>query len=93
MARRGGFNTHKGLTLSACLSLPKVEGPGHSRQAPSLSDAVVQSNTTRIQGSQSGGFASGNWGLSSGQRENDREHGMGWIWKTVSTLGKFLGQP
>ena len=71
IAGRRGFTSHKPVTLSicqsvclsVCLSLSKVEASRHSRHAPTLSDAVVQSNTTRIQGSQSGEFVCGNWGL------------------------------
>ena len=63
IAGRRGFTSHKPVTLSICLSLSKVEASRHSRHAPTLSDAVVQSNTTRIQGSQSGEFVCGNWGL------------------------------
>ena len=97
IAGRRGFTSHKRVTLSICLSVclcqkwKPLDIPGtrlHSATQlfnqiqPEFKEVSLENLCVEIGAC-----------LSSGPGENDREHGMGWIWKTVRTSGKLLGQP
>ena len=93
MAGRRRFTSHKGVILSVCLyqKWKPRDIPGkHLHLAtqlfnqiqPEFKEVSLENLCVEIGAC-----------LSSGPGENDREDGMGWIWKTVRTSGKFLGQP
>lgn len=93
MAGRHGFTSDKGVTTSVCLcqTWKPLDIPGkHLHIATQLVNQIQpESKEVSLENLcvEIGAC------LSSGPGENDREHGMGWIWKTVRTSGKLLGQP